>query len=163
MSDTNTQQSLIDALVTECKLPASQATFIAGNMVKLASTHMVLTIREMNQGLGDDQQRHIKLIETWFELMAESLPGVASADFNGDVRSSTVFLSFESGNSNSFSGKWRVPVQIPSSPATAFMRTLKQDIQQLQEAKAQRQGTEVLLTLANHPTPLAPAVAREED
>lgn len=163
MPDTNTQQSLIDVLVQECKLDVPRATFLAGNMVKLSSTHMVLTIREMNQGLGDDQQRHMKLIETWFELMAESLPGVKSADFNGDVRASTVFLSFDSGASNSFSGKWRVPVQIPASPATAFMRTLKQDIQQLQEAKTLRQGTEVLETLANHPTPLAPTAAREED
>lgn len=163
MPDTNTTESLIDVLVAECKLEVSAATFLARNMVKLASTHMVLTIREMNQGLGDDQQRHMKLIETWFELMAESLPGVSGADFNGDVRASTVFLSFESGASNSFSGKWRVPVQIPASPAIAFMRTLKQDIQHLEAAKAQRAGTDVLKHLENHPTPLAPNPAREED
>lgn len=163
MPDINTKQSLIDILVQECKIAESEATFLAGNMVKLASTHMVLTIREVNQGLGEDQKRHLSHIETWFELMADSLPGVAAADFNGDIRASTVFLAFESGASNSFSGKWRVPVQIPASPAVAFMRTLKQDIHQLQEAKAQRLGTEVLKTLANHPTPLAPTPARDEN
>lgn len=158
MSDTNTRESLIAILVKECKLSESAAAFHASNMVKLASTHLILTIREVNQGLGDTQKHHLKQIETWFELMAESLPGVSAANFDGDIRASTVFLCFESGASNSFSGKWRVPVQLPSTPSAALMRPLKQDIDLLLAAKANQQGADVLQTLANHPAPLVSPV-----
>lgn len=153
---TNTQKSLIQMLQTECKLGEAQATHVGLNMVMLASAHLILTIREMNEGLGDTGKRHQSIIETWFELMAEELPGLTSAHFDGDVRASTVLLSVESGASNSFSGKWRVPVQMPATPSTALMRPIKQDIDHMRAAKAKRDGSSaVVAELAEHEHPLS--------
>lgn len=155
----NTQQALVDTIVAECKLSISEATFLAGNMIKLGSTHFILSVREVNQGLSDTQQRHMNLIEQWFELIAESVPGLKAAHFDGDVRSSTIFVAFDSGVSNSFAGgKWRIPVQLPSAPSATLSRPLKQDIEHLLAAKAQHAGVDVLKHLGNHPHPVAQAI-----
>lgn len=138
MPDTNTKKSLIDMLVAECGLSDREAATLADSMIKNSSAHLILTIRESNEGLTDTQACHLKTIETWFDLIADTVPGIASVDFNGDIRASTVLLVMQSGAHNSFSGKWRVPVQMPATPSTALMRPLRQDIDYLRSAKEKR-------------------------
>jgi hypothetical protein len=157
MPDTNTQQSLVDMLTSECSLTKTEAEKIGTNMVRLASTHLMLEIREMNQGLSDSQTRHRDLIQTWFECMADALPGITAAHFNGDVRATTVLLSLDSGASNSFSGKWRVPVQMPASPSTALIRPIQQDIDIMLAAKEARLARSITVGIDNlhdHEKPL---------
>lgn len=133
-------QALISVLISDCGLGQKQAEELACDMVKLASAHLNLSLRECQQGLNGQQKEQLSTIESWFKLTAESTPGLKSASFNGDVRSTTVFLQLDSGASNSFSqGNWRVPVQLPAVPRQTLMRTVRQDINRMVDQKNRRE------------------------
>jgi hypothetical protein len=138
MIDATTQEALVDLLHTECQLSVERAQHLAREMVKAASTHLSLMTRECNIGLNTQQHSHLATIEKWFTLIADSLPGITEASFDGDVRSTTVFIKLSSGSSNSFTGKWRIPVSMPATPGTALMKTMKQDIARLIVEQNQR-------------------------
>jgi hypothetical protein len=137
----HTLQALIDVLISDCGLAAKQAEELATDMVKLASAHLNLSVRECQQGLNGQQKEQLSTIESWFKLTAEATPGIKSVSFNGDVRSTTVLLQLDTGVSNSFSqGNWRVPVKLPAVPRQTLMRTVRQDINRMVDEKNRREA-----------------------
>jgi hypothetical protein len=148
----HTLQALIDVLISDCEMPPKQAEELATDMVKLASAHLNLSLRDCQQGLNGQQKEQLATIESWFKLTAEVTPGIKSASFNGDVRSTTVFLQMDSGASNSFSqGNWRVPVKLPAVPRQTLMRTVRQDINRMVDEKNRRVAeSESAVSLIDH-------------
>lgn len=155
MMNDNTLETLACMLSVECKISDQYALLVAKDMMLCASAHLALTIVDVSHVLTTKQSNQIKTLESWFSLIVESLPGIDAVTFNeGDIRSSTVLLKISSGSSNSFSGKWRIPVKMPSNPGTALMKTVKNNISTLEREKARKE--EAAKYPASSATPMSP-------